>query len=186
MEKKELTKLLLADTLKEQMIIKDFDKITIRRITDAAGVIRPTFYNYFRDKYEVLEWIVDSELIGPMRELAGGGKLKESLLHLFKTVSENRDFYRRAFCVTGQNGFSEMMIRKIGVLIFEYKKKNGLTINSENRLLTREVVAGRFAVDIVTVENILSSTEFISATPEEELDAYVWLVTHPLQQLING
>ena len=79
-----------------------------------------------------------------------------------------------------------MMIRKIGVLIFEYMEKNGLTINSENRLLTREVVAGRFAVDIVTVENILSSTEFISATPEEELDAYVWLVTHPLQQLING
>ena len=33
-----------------------FDKITIKMITDQAGVIRPTFYNYFQDKYEVMEW----------------------------------------------------------------------------------------------------------------------------------
>ena len=50
--KRELTKILLAESFKELLIKGSFDKITIKMITDQAGVIRPTFYNYFQDKYE--------------------------------------------------------------------------------------------------------------------------------------
>lgn len=50
--KRELTKNLLAESFKELLIKGSFDKITIKMITDQAGVIRPTFYNYFQDKYE--------------------------------------------------------------------------------------------------------------------------------------
>ena len=39
--------LLLADSLKELARIHPIEKITIREITDKAGVIRPTFYNHF-------------------------------------------------------------------------------------------------------------------------------------------
>lgn len=56
MERKgEMTKLLLGESFKELMQKKPFEKITIKMITDAAGVIRPTFYNYFQDKYDVME-----------------------------------------------------------------------------------------------------------------------------------
>ena len=49
-----MTKALLGKKFKELVVKKSFDKITIKMITDEAGVIRPTFYNYFRDKYEVM------------------------------------------------------------------------------------------------------------------------------------
>lgn len=56
MERKgEATKHQLAESFKELMLKGSFDKITIRMITEQAGVIRPTFYNYFQDKYEVME-----------------------------------------------------------------------------------------------------------------------------------
>lgn len=49
MERKgEATKHQLAESFKELMLKGSFDKITIRMITEQAGVIRPTFYNYFR------------------------------------------------------------------------------------------------------------------------------------------
>lgn len=51
MERKgEATKHQLAESFKELMLKGSFDKITIRMITEQAGVIRPTFYNYFQDK----------------------------------------------------------------------------------------------------------------------------------------
>ena len=61
-EKRELTKILLAESFKELLIKGSFDKITIKMITDQAGVIRPTFYNYFQDKYEVMEWLLETEV----------------------------------------------------------------------------------------------------------------------------
>ena len=45
---------LLAESLKELTIKQPIEKITIKEITDKAGVIRPTFYNHFQDKYELL------------------------------------------------------------------------------------------------------------------------------------
>ena len=39
--KRELTKNLLAESFKELLIKGSFDKITIKMITDQAGVIRP-------------------------------------------------------------------------------------------------------------------------------------------------
>ena len=49
---------LLADSLKQLASKKLLEKITIKEITDKAGVIRPTFYNHFQDKFELLEWII--------------------------------------------------------------------------------------------------------------------------------
>ena len=51
-----MTKALIGESLKVLMRNHPFEKITIKMITDEAGVIRPTFYNYFCDKYEVVEW----------------------------------------------------------------------------------------------------------------------------------
>lgn len=51
--KKKDDKALIGESLKVLMRNHPFEKITIKMITDEAGVIRPTFYNYFCDKYEV-------------------------------------------------------------------------------------------------------------------------------------
>ena len=42
---------LLADSLKELAAKRPMEKITIKEITDKAGVIRPTFYNHFQDNF---------------------------------------------------------------------------------------------------------------------------------------
>ena len=47
----------LQESFKNLILKHSFDKITIKMITDAAGFIRPTFYNHYADKYEVLEEI---------------------------------------------------------------------------------------------------------------------------------
>ena len=56
----------LAESLKELVQRMPFDKITIKKITDGAGVIRVTFYNHFQDKYDLLGYIVQSEILEPV------------------------------------------------------------------------------------------------------------------------
>ena len=58
---------LLAENFKELACQRPIEKITIKEITDRAGVIRPTFYNHFQDKYELLEWIIMEEVLTPIK-----------------------------------------------------------------------------------------------------------------------
>ena len=60
---------LLAKSLKEIAVRRPVEKITIKEITDKAGVIRPTFYNHFQDKFELIEWIIRTELLEPVEPL---------------------------------------------------------------------------------------------------------------------
>ena len=80
---------LLAESLKELTIKQPIEKITIKEITDKAGVIRPTFYNHFQDKYELLEWIIRTELLEPVKPLIQNGMIDQALIIIF------------AECITG-------------------------------------------------------------------------------------
>ena len=74
---------LLAESFKELAKKHPIEKITIKEITDLAGVIRPTFYNHFQDKYELLEWIITTDLLDPIEPLIQNGMISEGLVLLF-------------------------------------------------------------------------------------------------------
>ncbi len=51
----DLTKKAIAEGLKELCHHKDFNKISVRDITEQCGLNRQTFYYHFQDKYELLD-----------------------------------------------------------------------------------------------------------------------------------
>ncbi|MBO5556232.1 MAG: TetR family transcriptional regulator, partial [Oscillospiraceae bacterium] len=59
------TKELLAESFRELAEQKPINKITIANITDNCGMTQPTFYRYYKDKYDLIAWIyvTDSEKI---------------------------------------------------------------------------------------------------------------------------
>ena len=103
------TKEQIAKSLKELMLKKPFEKITVKEITDGAHVIRPTFYNHFSDKYEVLEWIFLHEVIEPGRALVETGMAKEYVRFVLAKMKNDRAFYMEAAKIKGQNSFEDIM-----------------------------------------------------------------------------
>ena len=99
---------LLAESFKELAKKHPIEKITIKEITDLAGVIRPTFYNHFQDKYVLLEWIIKTELLGPSEPLIQNGMISEGLILLFTNIEKEREFYTKAIRLEGQNSFGEI------------------------------------------------------------------------------
>ncbi len=60
------TRKLLADELKKLLHEKDISKISVSELTAGAGINRKTFYYHFRDVYELLAWIFETEAIGAL------------------------------------------------------------------------------------------------------------------------
>lgn len=56
-------KSILADTLLDFCGRKSLSKITIPDIQEASGVSRQTFYNHFKDKYDLIQYVYDTRII---------------------------------------------------------------------------------------------------------------------------
>ena len=118
---------LLAASFKELLCKAPMEKITIKDITDKAGVIRPTFYNHFADKYALLEYIVRHDLLEPIKPLLLNDMIQEGLTLLFSSMQNERAFYERAVCIDGQNSFESIARSEVSKLLLEIidQKKQG-------------------------------------------------------------
>lgn len=101
------TKELLADSFRELVLTMPFQKISIKMITDRAGVIRPTFYNYFQDKYEVIEYLFEQDVRSHVQVMLDNGMEREAIKLMFICFEKHLKYYRILFDIEGQNSFEE-------------------------------------------------------------------------------
>lgn len=107
MAKAEMTKRLLAETLKGLMADTPLDKISVQDIVNACDLNRKTFYYHFRDKQELVCWIFDTEFTG-LHDLNHNNTIMDELVeHLYL----NRDFYIAALTSDAQNNLREHLYR---------------------------------------------------------------------------
>lgn len=179
------TQQLLIDSFKELMIEYPFNKITIKMITDEADVIRPTFYNYFRDKYEIFEVILDEELFASIYNLIDIDMYREAIKMIFKYFGENYLFYKKAFQVTGQNSFEEILIQKIQELEEYIFEDVDLKLNKSPSILTKEQIIEYYAVNIVLVIKMWLLNDREAYEADDIFEAYLFLMTNDLQSMIE-
>ena len=114
-----ITKRALAAALKELMKDIPFAKITISNISDACGMSRKSFYYHFKDKYDLINWIFESEYIIPLKSRMEQ-KYRSADIECFvaderwalandmcRYFYENRSFYSKVLQIKDQNCFSD-------------------------------------------------------------------------------
>ncbi len=105
-----ITKRALASALKELMKEEPFAKISISDICAKCDMNRNSFYYHFKDKYELVNWIFDTEFVALVSSEQVPHAYTEHVKQLEDTCVffyENRDFYRKALQIKGQNAFSD-------------------------------------------------------------------------------
>lgn len=105
-----ITKQALAAALRGLMEEESFDKIQVAYICERCNMNRKSFYYHFKDKYDLLNWIFDTEIISFTQKYAGAEKMDrrmEIIREICVYFYENRNFYRKALKIKGQNAFSE-------------------------------------------------------------------------------
>ena len=104
-------KRVLASTLKEMAEKKSLSKITINDLTQACDVSRQTFYNNFKDIYDLVEWIYLKEVVTPIESGTIYDKWQDALTSIFQYISENHIFVLNTYRSFGK-GFLEKVLRQ--------------------------------------------------------------------------
>ena len=104
-------KRVLASTLKEMAEKKSLSKITINDLTQACDVSRQTFYNNFKDIYDLVEWIYLKEVVTPIESGKNYDKWQDALTSIFQYISENHVFVLNTYRSFGK-GFLEKVLRQ--------------------------------------------------------------------------
>lgn len=104
--KSDRTKKILADNLKNLMCNQKFERISIESICLGAHVTRRNFYNHYRDKYDLLNWIYDQDFCFDFCEHPDWS-IADYFPLFCQILYDNKAFYLKAYQLSGQNGFRE-------------------------------------------------------------------------------
>ena len=80
-----ITKRALATSLKELMAEQPFDKINVAQICERCNMNRKSFYYHFKDKYDLVNWIFDTEFIALLKNENLSTNYKERWAFIEKT-----------------------------------------------------------------------------------------------------
>ena len=86
------TKRALEASLKNLLLKKPLDKITISDIAEDCGISRMTFYYHFKDIYDLVEWVCAEDAARALDGKKTCDTWEEGLLNIFDAVLENKPF----------------------------------------------------------------------------------------------
>ena len=177
--------LVLAESLIELSAKKPIDKITIKEITDKAGVIRPTFYNHFQDKYELIEWIIKSELREPIKPLLNAGMIFEAIVLMLNNISANSVFYKKALKLEGAASFNQIAMKCVYEMFMNIINEKSTGKKSKYRWLTPEVISTYYAQSLSFITEGWIAQGMDDIEPKEMAEAYMYLITRSMDDILS-
>lgn len=183
--KKKMTRTMLCDSLKTLMQKYPFEKITIRMITDDAGVIRPTFYNYFYDKYEVLESILKEEIIDKVQLMIDQKMYRESIKLLFVSMKNDEAFYRKAFQVGGQNSFRMMLEKHLFQLTMSVLDYSYIPPATNNQIISKSLIARHYSISLASLLEAWICGEFRRFPTDDMVEAFMYILSHKITDFVD-
>lgn len=167
---------LLTDSLMELMTRKPFDKITVVDICKNAMVHRATFYAHFEDKYQLLQYIMETfnepfdKVDVTAHDLEGYKKYYISVATEFiSALADKKDIMRAVMKKNREDSLMNSVQRAFTEKIYEKLKKcaeNGMTLP-----VPAEVLAGFYGGGCISVLEWWIEGE--REIPKEKLSEYL-------------
>ena len=124
--KRKTTKEILAESFQELAANKRINKITITEITSNCGMSQPTFYNHFKDKYDLIVWIYIHESGEIMSKIGVDGySWKDTLLDVARYFAANREYIINSLRHTSGHDSFMLYVQKVNseLMLTEVRKK---------------------------------------------------------------
>lgn len=86
------TKRALEESLKQMLLKKPLDKITIADIAEDCGISRMTFYYHFKDIYDLVEWSCVEDAARALDGKKTYDTWQQGFLQIFEAVKDNKPF----------------------------------------------------------------------------------------------
>lgn len=122
------TKRALSQSLKRLLSARTLDKITVKDIVEDCGVNRQTFYYYFRDIYDLLEWNFQDAAENLI--LTGGDQTdwRTGLKTVMEYIKENRTLIWNAYHSISHGAVSDFLKRTLRPFVLRTVQKEGKSL----------------------------------------------------------
>lgn len=100
----------IVNSFRELLKNESFDHITIHDICDNCSISRMTFYRYFRDKYELMNWVYISQMrtiFNNNLDFSGWIVIIDKMLDI---IIQNSQYFMKVANTKGQNSFEEFLV----------------------------------------------------------------------------
>ena len=114
---------LVASALIDLAIKEHTSRIPVKLICDAAHISRTTFYKYFKDVYDIIEYIIKQDAMQTLDVYVKNRCSGQMIMaNWFASFYAHKDFYRIAITESGQNSFFETvlsLIEEYNIVVFK-------------------------------------------------------------------
>ena len=161
-EKQERTKKKLRDAFMTLYKKNPIEKITVRQVSELAGVTRSTFYAYYDSVYAVLEAIEDElqEGLGTYFEQYSGGILEraalkpyDSSVKWFEYCHEHRENLLILLGPSGDPSFEYKLRKRLKVDINRMMDEDGMLNDNLRKYVVEYVVGATLSLMYFWLEN---------------------------------
>ena len=139
----QVTKRALVASLKNQLLKKPLDKVTISDITDDCGISRMTFYYHFKDIYDLVEWSCLEDARKALEEKKTYDTWQQGFLQIFEAVRDNKPFIMNVYhCVHREQveKYLEPLVDSLLMGVIEEESRN-ITVRQEDKAFIAQVYA---------------------------------------------
>lgn len=130
-----ITKRALEASLKNLLLQKPLNKITVGDIANDCGINRMTFYYHFKDIYDLIEWSCVEDAAKALEGKKTYDTWQEGFLNIFNAVLDNKPFIMNVYRSVSREQI-EMYLYKLtyNLLIDVVNEKSvGMAVSDEDK-----------------------------------------------------
>ena len=143
----QVTKRALEQSLKNLLLKKPLNKITISDITEDCGINRMTFYYHFQDIYDLVEWACLEDAKKALEEKKTHDTWQQGLLQIFYAVLENKPFIMNVYRCVDRGQVEKYVTPLTDNLIMGVIEEEsvGMTVREEDKAFIAKIYSYCFA-----------------------------------------
>lgn len=137
----QVTKRALEQSLKNLLLKKPLNKITISDIAEDCGINRMTFYYHFKDIYDLVEWACMEDAAKALREKKTHDTWQEGLLQIYYAVRENKPFIMNVYRCVDREQVERYLKPLADQLLMDVVEEQavGMTVREEDKAFIARV-----------------------------------------------
>lgn len=142
----QITKRALAQSLKNLLLQKPLNKITISDITEDCGINRMTFYYHFKDIYDFVGWVCHEDARKALEKRKTYDSWQQGLLQIFEVVLENKPFVMNVYRCVHQEQVEKYLKPQVDSLLMEIinEEIGKLTVSEEDKVFIARIYSHVF------------------------------------------
>jgi probable dihydroxyacetone kinase regulator len=129
------TKRALEASLKNLLLKKPLDKITINDIAEDCGINRMTFYYHFKDIYDLVEWSCVEDATKALEGKRTYDTWQQGFLQIFEAVLANKPFIMNVYHSVSREQVEIYLYKLTYNLMIDVveEKADGMTVRDEDK-----------------------------------------------------